>query len=566
MEGDEVLNAVFRFKHKVPSDRQEAAVCNALVKLFAAFVASLEAVEVQEHKCGLVEPLADDRVVPASAFTVHEMEVLRQTSQRLTASGGTHKRGDVWYGPWLPKYGCVLQRQQKNAVDVTIQVVSVDGWERKLHFLPTGACVHSAVPSTYSPHPPQCCAVLGTELEAKFSTVFASELRKAHSSKGSERSAATNELGHQKTPQFIAAVVKRAVASLMGNVPGIGNVSFAAQGGTTDVGQHTGGRARDTCWALVQEVIARNLSCEQGLFRKTMVAIKLKLLQQTVDKTESVLCGDSINLEDGCPRVDDLFYMLEVVVQNTVELLECKYDVSEIKDQCAAMRSKIDEFIDFLNRQTAARYILPEKTMLVQLNELHCGMEMVSPQRIKDSENSESAEERHQRAWKNLEGCYFLNGVSCTLTELLQWGNSNDCSAANKCILMLRTFESFMFEKSLLLNGGIYNQGAGDNSFSLERIQMLVTQYQQDVTQWRRLPRMTSVLNVEQRSREMLVMWIAFCLVHQKCVDEVPLCAEYNIALDWNGLNVAVLRDRAAISALQRVATNQHLILDEGLV
>ncbi|KAF1783824.1 hypothetical protein GQ600_27834 [Phytophthora cactorum] len=47
---------------------------------------------------------------------------------------------------------------------------------------------------------------------------------------------------------------------------------------------------------------------------------------------------------------------------------------------------------------------------------------------------------------------------------------------------------------------------------------------------------MTSVLNVEQRSREMLVMWIAFCLVHQKCVDEVPLCAEYNIALDWNGL------------------------------
>ncbi|KAG6972331.1 hypothetical protein JG687_00001494, partial [Phytophthora cactorum] len=129
MEGDEVLNAVFRFKHKVPSDRQEAAVCNALVKLFAAFVASLEAVEVQEHKCGLVEPLADDRVVPASAFTVHEMEVLRQTSQRLTASGGTHKRGDVWYGPWLPKYGCVLQRQQKNAVDVTIQMDMLNGGE-----------------------------------------------------------------------------------------------------------------------------------------------------------------------------------------------------------------------------------------------------------------------------------------------------------------------------------------------------------------------------------------------------------------------------------------------------
>ncbi|TDH71204.1 hypothetical protein CCR75_007291 [Bremia lactucae] len=41
---------------------------------------------------------------------------------------------------------------------------------------------------------------------------------------------------------------------------------------------------------------------------------------------------------------------------------------------------------------------------------------------------------------------------------------------------------------------------------------------------------MTSVLDVEQRSREMLVLWIAFCLVHQQCVDEEPLCANYNIA------------------------------------
>ncbi|KAF4030960.1 hypothetical protein GN244_ATG17232 [Phytophthora infestans] len=67
-------------------------------------------------------------------------------------------------------------------------------------------------------------------------------------------------------------------------------------------------------------------------------------------------------------------------------------------------------------------------------------------------------------------------------------------------------------------------------------------------------PTKTSELKVEQRSRKMLVMWIAFCLVHKRCVSQVPLCAEYNIALDWKDLRVAVLRDRAAISALQRVA------------
>ncbi|OWZ16492.1 hypothetical protein PHMEG_0009705 [Phytophthora megakarya] len=65
---------------------------------------------------------------------------------------------------------------------------------------------------------------------------------------------------------------------------------------------------------------------------------------------------------------------------------------------------------------------------------------------------------------------------------------------------------------------------------------------------------MTSILDVEQRSREMLVMWIAFCLVHQRIINEVPLCTQYNIALEWRDLKVAVLRDKAAISALQTVA------------
>ncbi|EEY58354.1 uncharacterized protein PITG_01010 [Phytophthora infestans T30-4] len=85
-------------------------------------------------------------------------------------------------------------------------------------------------------------------------------------------------------------------------------------------------------------------------------------------------------------------------------------------------------------------------------------------------------------------------------------------------------------------------------------MQSLVITYQKVANEWRQLPQKTSELKVEQRSREMLVMWIAFCLVHKRCVSQVPLCAEYNIALDWKDLRVAVLRDRAAISALQRVA------------
>ncbi|OWZ17142.1 hypothetical protein PHMEG_0008957 [Phytophthora megakarya] len=85
-------------------------------------------------------------------------------------------------------------------------------------------------------------------------------------------------------------------------------------------------------------------------------------------------------------------------------------------------------------------------------------------------------------------------------------------------------------------------------------MQSLVTRYQKAASEWRKLPRMTSVLQVEYRSREMLVIWTSFCLVHQKCVKDFPLCIKYNIALNWMDLKVAVLSSKTGISALQNVA------------
>ncbi|TDH71397.1 hypothetical protein CCR75_007289 [Bremia lactucae] len=95
MNCDELLNAIFRFKHKAPNDLQDETVCHALAEKFAKFVASIEGVKIPEHKRGLVEPLVDERVVPASSFAIHEVEVLQEASKRLTASTSMHKRGDI---------------------------------------------------------------------------------------------------------------------------------------------------------------------------------------------------------------------------------------------------------------------------------------------------------------------------------------------------------------------------------------------------------------------------------------------------------------------------------------
>jgi hypothetical protein len=64
-----------------------------------------------------------------------------------------------------------------------------------------------------------------------------------------------NKKGFQRTPAFIQAVVQDALEVLksgrdLQEVVG----SHQPRGGTTDVGQHTGGIPRDTSWPLVKQV------------------------------------------------------------------------------------------------------------------------------------------------------------------------------------------------------------------------------------------------------------------------------------------------------------------------
>lgn len=70
----------------------------------------------------------------------------------------------------------------------------------------------------------------------------------------------SNEKGFQRTPAFIHAAVLDALALEVaggGGTTGTGSwKKTVARGGTTDVGQHTGGdTVRNTCWPLVQATI-----------------------------------------------------------------------------------------------------------------------------------------------------------------------------------------------------------------------------------------------------------------------------------------------------------------------
>lgn len=207
----ELLNEVFHFLHKRPNTSQETTTCACLVQHFCEFVDGMEPAAAEEDEgvvFTLTDPLVDDKKVPLHRFSDQEHEELKSAAGILTFSGGQRQeyaRGDVWIEQWLPKYGCALQIEMTSVSSIALRLVFPDAWKHVAHFLPGGESVHSAVPKSSGV---LNCGTIHSSMTQKFMNGLQQELAKAQTQTGAKRSAATNEIGHQKTPQFIAALVR----------------------------------------------------------------------------------------------------------------------------------------------------------------------------------------------------------------------------------------------------------------------------------------------------------------------------------------------------------------------
>ena len=72
-------------------------------------------------------------------------------------------------------------------------------------------------------------------------------------------------------------------------------------------------------------------------------------------------------------------------------------------------------------------------------------------------------------------------------------------------------------------------------------------------------------MQVELHSREVLVTWVAFCLVHAATSKQHPVLQQYGAALDYRDLRHLVLSDCAANDALLAVAAHLQRHTKPGL-
>eukprot|EP01105_Mastigella_eilhardi_P000974 TRINITY_DN1122_c1_g1_i1.p1 TRINITY_DN1122_c1_g1~~TRINITY_DN1122_c1_g1_i1.p1 ORF type:complete len:1532 (-),score=233.20 TRINITY_DN1122_c1_g1_i1:843-5000(-) len=359
---------------------------------------------------------------------------------------------------------------------------------------------------------------------------------------GDQRSAAHGKLGHQKTPSFIAAVVENAIAAVCGSPP-----AALAKGGFTDVGLHTGGKARDTAWALVLEAscallcdlsfpVIRN-HCRPYL-HLLLVHILAWALGEHMEVTESsVLCVDV-----GVSLLSELCSIGSV-------LAEQRYIVEGLAQFCCEQRAKLEHHQSNCAQAQMSLFTLPSTSDLQSVfsspeeHVQHFSFTAPDSPRFTAASSSSQVLSRATATIQPREVQQSGDEI-CTLHSWLLQHTDTDWNS-----LLLR----FHTCKHALFTACCHYLPRGSCALSLSHTQLeeCVSIFRQCTNSIVGHPGSSEALGLARiYSVETLGIWIAACLLHKLVVTSHPHLQAYRLPLDFRKLQQLVLEEAAANGCL----------------
>ena len=381
---------------------------------------------------------------------------------------------------------------------------------------------------------------------SKFVDRLSQFLEQAQERKGEARSAAHNEQGHQKTPAMIMAVVTDALRSLpltdeKASEMGLTN----PRGGFTDVGVHTGGHARDTAWFVLEAVVEILLGSHR-LFRVMIAQIRIWL-------TEHHLV--SVVRNASTPRVDEIMKMLAGAVEKAAPLADEEHDMASFEARAAAIRYQLEEAVMARAKTTSASHVLhPTRPSNLRLSDFAMENPMLTVPSVEHLESdAESLESRKRLAETNLGWLQSALKPATTWHEADEWCKSvtkrfvgNDRLLAMQ--LLCRNVESFVYTR--VVEGRLKAMIE-----EIDRIESVLEVYRLAISQVKdSCSGHDAPFKVEVQSRELLVVWAAFCMVHNSTMNEYRLLDKYGVAIHWSDLQCLVLFDKVAVDAALAIA------------
>lgn len=546
-----------------PSDEQRCHVDDyaALLDSFLQSVSAGSAVWTWQ-------PPEDDRNALASVVAA------------LTSVEPAPGRPYVW---WFAGYGCALLATVPFPSKVCLELICLDEWTFEMHSGPTGRTHTAHVGRDSASHLPD--RHINARAFESFCELVTILLSRAQTRHGRKRSAASNEQGHQKTPAMIKAVMKDAFDRLDTYMADLSTEieegCTPARGGFTDVGLHSGGHRRNTTWPLVRAVTQTLLEADSHstLYRRSMAELQLWMTERT---TALLAPQYQINMQRSAFKssADSAMQMLVQASSEGAELADEELPMASFEARCVLVRFQLERAVEVLSSNAAQSRVLP----LLSRQDVHSRKpELRLPEVTMPAFDADNLDAARMRALSNL-GCLPMSPPADVALPIERTGLSSWCALSawlddarlqpaqikqenhtTAALLVLRSVEEFVLSS---FSAALIEPAASIVTCELAgevctQINSCLDKYRLVADAFREMPSSRALMAAELDSRELLIVWVSFCLVHKMNNQCEPLLANFGVPIEPKEIRHLKLSDKVFSDAALQVVAYLHSARDD---
>eukprot|EP00978_Attheya_sp_CCMP212_P023960 scaffold74582_cov30-Attheya_sp.AAC.1 len=388
-------------------------------------------------------------------------------------------------------------------------------------------------------------------------------LSNAMQRKGDKRSATGNQQGHQFTPALIHALLLQAKNCPC--LPEGDNCSCSEQlppmGGFTDNGRHTGGEPRNTSFPLTMSILQWQLdqygASDSLLFKKLEIFIGLRVAENILRHTEADFDKNLVDTDKVTSIRLHLDWAKEILEISSIAAAKVHYDdgsVEQFLPDSYNMNEQIKTLAEKLATHEMSKYVLPDvKLTFQEPNAFHDPILKVSKDAVKREKEISST--KIQRRLKANIGLFPIleDPRSMDISSLRDWvvASTKQKESNSSTWVILKGIERYLWHQVEL---DFENDTIAIDS-EVDALDEVVHLYCTTLHGFRGSLNKNSDRLAEIKSREVLVVWVAYCLVFASVKKHCSRTMNgIGVGLNFKWLGQLVLSDRTSWETACKVA------------
>jgi hypothetical protein len=294
------------------------------------------------------------------------------------------------------------------------------------------------------------------------------------------------------------------------------------QGGFTDVGKHTGLKARNTVFPLVQAVLLAAL--QDDIVVKDPYLLNLQM-RASFDVWLVQRQLESESLSFGREYVNLIMQMIKSGARLTAQLSESRHAPS---DFCEGLMGRIETARRTLDERTLQQWQnIASVSVLDSYREVQhdriaalAGPDVDIPMEIQFQATASTLESLRQASLRNLEWLPSPPSSDCSISDLWKWlqhQRVKDSARAETMHLALTTIDRVLFYTAV---SKLSPTQLHVEPVDVPTLDLIVARYRQTLQRFRTTLEGKELSQTVLRSCEVLILFITYALTHQAALDK----------------------------------------------